>query len=281
MPLLGPNIPALVQKRDIAALLKILQRDDVHVRREAIRALGDLGDRAAVPALAALLTDDRHLVSEDMDAAQALGKIGDPTAIDALIQANTASLAREQAAIEEATAPADRPYRAGFYINRISADEYTLRSEIAQALGKIGSGRAIEALFQMLAVESGWMESTVRDAITQVIARTLKSDDASHARILIEHLTHASQEVRKWAAYYLRQFRSDEMVKALMNVGWNEKEEFAVREAALGTLGKIAGENILPELDELARGANRAVARLAAQTAMEIRARRQSPNEQS
>src|SRR5574341_2159003 len=145
VPLLGPNIPALKQKRDIVGLLKILQRDDVHARRAAIRALGDLGARAAVPALAALLTDDRRLVSEDIDAAQALGKIGDPSATDALLRANAASIAREQVSIEEATAPADKPYRAGFYINRISADEYTLRSEIAKALGNIGGARAITA----------------------------------------------------------------------------------------------------------------------------------------
>ncbi len=271
MPILGPNISALKQKRDVAGLLKILQRDDVHARRAAIRALGEIGDRAAVSALAALLADNRHLVSEQINAAEALGKIGDPSAIDALLLANTASIERERAAIEEATAPADKPYGPGFYINRISADEYTLRSAIAQVLGKIGGTRALNALFDMLATESGWMESTGRDAICRVIARTLKSDDESHARILLERVGHESKFVRHWAAYSLRAYRGDEVVKALMDAAWNEKEEFSVREAALGTLGKIAGAGALEDLDELARGANRALARLAAHAAMEIR----------
>jgi len=281
MPFLGPNISALVHKRDLAALLKILQRDDVHARREVIRALGDLGDRAAVPALTAILASDRPRVPEQIDAAEALGKIADPAAVEAMMRANAASITREKAAIEEATAPKDNRYRPGFYINQISADEYTLRSHIAQAFSQIGDAHALAALFEMLANESGWMEGTARESITQAIARTLQRDDESHPRILLERLTHASLMARKWAAYYLRNFPSAECVKALMDVAWNDKEEFTVREDALGSLGKIADEKNLPDLDELAQSGNRIIARLASHAAIEIRQRRQLPYEQT
>lgn len=281
MPLFGPNVTALKQKRDIPALIKILQRDNVRMRREAIRALGDIGDRAAVPALTVILESDQPRGPEQIDAVQALGKIADAGTVAALVQAGAASIAREKAVIEEATAPTDNPYRPGFYINRISAEEYTLRSEIAKALGSIGTMPALNALFDMLAAESSWMQSTAREAIRQVIARTLVRDDAGHPRILIERLSDASPEVRKSAAYFLREFSSDASVKALMDAAKNEKAEFAVREAALGSLGKIAGEDMLDEMDELAQSANRAVARLAAHTALEIRHRRNPSNEQT
>lgn len=281
MPFLGPNISALVQKRDLAALLKLLQRDDVHVRREVIRALGDLGDRAAVPALTAILMNDRPRVSEQIDAADGLGKLADPDAVEAIVRASTASIARERVAIEEATAPKNNPYRPGFYINQISADEYTLRSHIAQALSRIGTARALDALFDMLASESGWMESTARESISQAIARMLRGEDESHARVLIERLTDASPMARKWAAYYLRNFASAAIVQVLMKVAWNDKEDYAVREDALGSLGKIADEKNLPDLDELAQDANRVIARLASHAAMEIRQRRQFSNEQT
>jgi hypothetical protein len=108
----------------------------------------------------------------------------------------------------------------------------------------------------------------------------LKGDDESHGRTLLERVQHASPLVRISAVYYLRNFRGEAIVKALLDLAWNEKEEFAVREAALGTLGKIADEENVEELDELARGANRAIARLASHTAIEIRQRRQL-NEQT
>lgn len=277
MPFLGPNISALVRKHDLAALLKLLQRDDVHVRREVIRALGDLGDRAAVPALTAILANDRPRVSEQIDAAEALGKIADPAAVDAMMRANAASITREKAAIEEATAPKENRYRPGFYINQISADEYTLRTHIANALSQVGTVPALAALFEMLANESGWMEGTARESISQAIARMLKRDDTAQAQFLLATLTHAAPIARKWAAYYLRNFSGAEIVKALMDVAWNEKEEFGVRQDALGTLGRIADEKNLPDLDELARSANRVITRLASDAAIEIRSRMDSP----
>jgi HEAT repeat protein len=274
MPLFGSNIAALKQKRDVNALVKILQRDDVHLRRDAIRALGDLGDRAAIPGLAAILTSDHPRVSEQMDAAEALGKIADPAAIDALAQANAASIAREKVAVAELSAISEKPYSPGYYINHISADEYTLRSYIAQALGKSGDARALNVLCDILAMDSGWRDSAARDAITRVIAQTLVRDNAEHARILFERVRDASRPVRHWAAHCLRDYPGVEHVRALMEISRDEKEDFSVREAALSTLGKIAEEDSIDDLDELARGPNRAVARLAGHAAIEIRQRR-------
>lgn len=70
---------------DLNNLLRALKAGDIQVRRQAVRALGKLGDAAAVPRLAALLKDrDRFLVQWSIEA---LGLIGDPTAIEALVLA--------------------------------------------------------------------------------------------------------------------------------------------------------------------------------------------------
>lgn len=281
MPILGPNISAMKRNRDVPGLLDLLLSKDVRTRREAIRALGDVGDRAAIPALTAILINAGYRVSEQIDAAEALGKSADPSAIDSLLLANVASIERENATIEQATAPKDKPYRSGFYVNQISAEEYTLRSAIAQSLGKIGGARAVEALFEMLTTEKGWMGGTARDVIRQVIAQTIEHDYAAHASILLKRVAHESKDVRQWAAYCLRYSGDSDAASALMEMAFNEKEEFPVREAALGTLGKIGDERALDDLDELARGPNRAIARLAAHGAIEIRQRRQLSNEQT
>lgn len=71
----------------VPALIAVLQDDrDAHVREEAARALGLLGDPAAVdPLLAALRSDRGAPVREE--AAAALGRLGDPRAVSPLHRA--------------------------------------------------------------------------------------------------------------------------------------------------------------------------------------------------
>jgi HEAT repeat protein len=281
MPIFGPNISALKQRRDVTGLLELLWSKNVRTRQEAIRALGEIGDSAAIPKLTVILIDEPRRISEHIEAARAIGKFADPSAIDALLQANAASVERENSSIERATAPKAKPHRSGYYVNQISAEEYTLRSTIAQSLGENGSARAVQALFEMLVMEKGWMASTACDAIRQVIAQAVERDRDAHTRNLIERLGHESKDVRQWAAYCLRYCHAQAAASPLLDIAWNEKEEFPVREAALGTLGKIADKSALDDLDDLARNPNRSIARLAAHGAIEIRQRRQLSNEQT
>lgn len=71
------------------------------VRAEAVRALGDRRDRAAVPVLARLLAGDRSLRVRAA-AAQALGWIGDEAAVPDLIAALDGDHAQVQAAARDA-----------------------------------------------------------------------------------------------------------------------------------------------------------------------------------
>lgn len=60
------------------------------VRRSAARALGQIGSRAAVPALIAVLADEKTEDDVRREAAASLGLIGDPAAIEVLRAALTA-----------------------------------------------------------------------------------------------------------------------------------------------------------------------------------------------
>lgn len=61
------------------------------VLRSAVRALGQIRDRVAVPTLAGILTDKRSANDVKREAAFALGRIGDPSALGALDLAQSSS----------------------------------------------------------------------------------------------------------------------------------------------------------------------------------------------
>ena len=113
MALFKPNIPALKAKRDLAGLLLILKSKDAPARRDAIKALGELGARSVVPALTQVLLADNFDVPEKADTATALGAIGDAAALDALVQAHAISFTRERALIKAATTAPNRKYQIG------------------------------------------------------------------------------------------------------------------------------------------------------------------------
>jgi HEAT repeat protein len=90
------------------------------VRRDVLKALGDLGDTRALPAIVQELLADEKALGDKVYAAEALGKLGDATAIEPLVRANETSRRRERETIATVLASPDRRYRDNFYVNRIS-----------------------------------------------------------------------------------------------------------------------------------------------------------------
>jgi len=85
--LLGRRVPA----SGIINRVRRSKRDENEfVRRAAARSLGQIRSRAAVPALIAVVTDERAPDDVRREAANSLGLIGDPTAIPALRALRTA-----------------------------------------------------------------------------------------------------------------------------------------------------------------------------------------------
>ncbi|MEW5717372.1 MAG: HEAT repeat domain-containing protein [Chloroflexota bacterium] len=277
MPILGPNISALQAKRDLAGLIQACKSKDLRTRCAALHALGELRDPRALPTLKECLLSNASQSPEKTEAAEALGKLGDASTLDALLEANEISKARERQEIDDSLDTRDKTYRPGFYVNRIAADEYALRAAIAQAIARLGGARALEALFQLLATETGAMASPVKTAIKNAIADALENQDAQIVPFLCAQLKHASVDVRECAARCLDEFEDTRAIDALLDAASDAQEHYAVREAALIGLGKIGDASALPELDALTRSGNRGLARDAKQCVIAIRQRLNLP----
>jgi HEAT repeat protein len=273
MPILGSNVANLQAKRDVAGLVQACKSKDIRTRCAALHALGELRDSRALPVLNDCLFANASQAPEKAEAAEALGKLGDVGAIDALFKANTISQERERQEIDAAVATADKTYRPGFYVNRIAADEYALRAAIAQAIARLGGARAVETLFQMLATETGVMASPAKTSIKNAIADALKNLDAQIVPFLCAQLKNASVDVRAWAAHCLHEFPDARAQDALLDVACDAQEQFAVRQAALVTLGKIGDARALPDLEALTHSDQRGLARDAKQCLIAIRQR--------
>ena len=273
MALFKPNIPALKAKRDLAGLLLILKSKDAPARRDAIKALGELGARSVVPALTQVLLADNFDVPEKADTATALGAIGDAAALDALVQAHAISFTRERALIEAATTAPNRKYHEGFYITRIATDEYLFRSAIAHALARIGGVRALNALFGLLASEVGQMANQVKREIQQAIQTIVQTRAPEFPTILMEKLKSPSPDVRHWAVHCLSDWGDPESADTLVTIACDEDEAYPVREAALMGLGEIGDRRALPFLEDLMKSGNRGIAHDADSSATRIRHR--------
>ncbi|MCX7840135.1 MAG: HEAT repeat domain-containing protein [Anaerolineae bacterium] len=277
MPLLGPNIPQLQAKRDVAGLVRALQSKDVRTRCDALRALGELREPRAFPILRDCLLAETTTTPEKIQAAEALGQLGDTSAIDALFLASEQNLTLEEREIDAVRMIPDKTYRPEFYVNRIATDEYNLRVAIAHALAQLGGEHAIEKLFQMLAAEDGAMASATQAAIKDAITVALERGNAAYASLVRAQLAHPSATVREHAAHCLRAFPDTESVDALLDVARNEHEVFSVRAAAFVTLGQIGDARALTTLEELLDSSNPNVVREAKQCLFTIRQRLNLP----
>ena len=81
------NIDNLVVKKNVQGLIKALEHEDKLVRKRAIVALGEIGDKRAVKPLIAIHSQ-LFVVGWDIcdAAAEALERTGDPRAIESLIR---------------------------------------------------------------------------------------------------------------------------------------------------------------------------------------------------
>ena len=279
MPLFPPNIAAMKERRDLAGLLIVLKSKDARARAQAVQALGELGARSALPAIAALLLSPDSKLAEKTTAAEALGSIKDDSAVDALVQEIANSRERERGTIDAAIDAPDRKYSLNYYVNRIAADEYTLRSAIAIALGRIGGERGVRALFEMLATETGQMASSVKNDAKTAISAALESDGQRFVPLLIDELKGKSVEVRQFAAYCLGDYASEDAVNALIAAAYDEQEDFDVRASAMRSLANIGDRRAIPYLEDLLHSGNRAVVRDAQAALTGIRQRHPLPRD--
>lgn len=188
----------------LEALIKELKDADTQTRIEAIRELGELGDRRALPALIELLQEGE---SDEVrsNAAWALGQLGDGQAIDELLQAlqNPSSQLRTSAIL--ALAKLHALQALDEIIQLLITDESTsVRSTAALALGELRDEQAVDGLMEALQDRrrsvrgnAAWALGEIGDpSVIAALERALQAEADESTRSLIRE---AIQKLRSQA----------------------------------------------------------------------------------
>ena len=296
-----PNIEKLKAKRDVKGIIKALKYKGngfVFVRRDAIEALGEIGDPRAMEPLIEVLHDDfygdigskvgRALkkigepavepviatflggVTSDTQhaAAGALGEMGDPRAVEPLVR----SLRNPE--ISFYNEYRDLASKYGFRGYRFMSDE-TRRAAVL-ALGKLGEA-AVEPLITVLNDRSiNWRGSRegAAEALGQIggpraiepLIKVLGDPDTDLAR----SAGHALESiVQKNAAGALEEVRDVRVSEAFIQALKDENGE--ARSKAASALGKIGDERAVEPLIQALKNEDRRARSSAAWALGEIR----------
>ena len=222
-------------------LIEQLRAEDAEVRLAAITALGRLGDRRAVSALAALLSGDRVIV---VAAAAALARIGDPQAFEALLPL----LAHPDATVRQAAIGAlnslGHPDMCGRVQGLLADVDPITRESAVRIAGYFGYPECVDAVLARCAdpVEG------VRRAAVEHLAYL---DDPRATTLIVEAVRTGTPKVRAAAAQGLARVSGGQAVDAL--IAATRDTDSWVRYYAARALGEQRALSALPRLAELAR----------------------------
>jgi len=173
----------------LAPLIAALEQNgDWPVRVRAAIALGKLGDARAVKPLSVAVKDDEEWPVRK-DAANALGELGDARAVEPLLVAlkeKKDDYSYEvQMAAAAALAKLGDPKAAGPLADVLKRDhEWPVRQAAAQALGEIGDARAAEPLRAALKDAEERVQASAAEALEAVTSRAgskVRAGDATRA----------------------------------------------------------------------------------------------------
>lgn len=190
------RVDRLAADRDVAGLLEALTDPDLDVRKQAVAALGDLGDERAVEPLLAALEDP----ALEAGAEAALGRLGAP-AVGPLVRlihekgrTTRASGALRRIDDERAVEP---------LLAALGDDDPAVRAGAACALGRTGSPEAVEALCDALEDPDPLVAVWSAEALARI------GDQRAVAPLVNRLKTHVS----------------DAAAKALDDLGWTPADD--------------------------------------------------------
>jgi HEAT repeat protein len=245
---------ALVEAGDPGAFEPLLKRvpdAEPDVRATAVRALGQAGDRRAVPVLIPLLKDEKKAGVDRSTwffAAEALGALKDPRAVGPLVEMMKEADPGKQAYAARALGEIGDRAAVGPLLDLLKSDLAGPRAEAARALGLIGDPRAAEAVVAALSDkergvrwEAGWAAGRLRDK------RAVEP--------LLKMLDPPDMELRRAAVWSLREIGDERAVEPL--VKWLKNKTFEARQEAaeaIGAAGPAGVKRLIallqdPELD--------------------------------
>jgi HEAT repeat protein len=255
------NVEELREKKDVKGLITVLQSTkDLIVRRNAEKALGDIGDKSAVAPLVLALKDEDSNVR--FEAADALGKIKSAKAAEALVLALKDEDSNVRNGAAEALLSTGKSAVEPLVL-ALKDEDSNVRMRVADTLDKLGwtpeddSERAHYliatqewdelALFGEPAVEP--LIQALKDGNSDVRMRAIGAlgmiGDVRAVEPLIQALKDEYWNVNKEAEKTLGTIGEpaiESLIQALKDESW------AVRKRAAGALGRIQNERVVAPL---------------------------------
>ncbi len=188
----------------VPLLVEFAADEDVSVRRNAIRAMGNLGAAAPVDRLAEVLRQEPPEAKSDeppppppgemFDAVRALGEIGTEEAIDVLRQYVQEATPNEQLLIQVLLSVGPHADRSEipWIAEHLRSEDAMVRAAAARALGDIGHPRSQAALIQTLDDPDALVRASTARAIGRIGSRY-------GGRHLVEMLDDPAPQVRAMA----------------------------------------------------------------------------------
>lgn len=268
------NIDEMKTKRDFEGLFKSLgDKRNAYIRRDAAKALGDMGDAMAMERLISALKDPSRDVRDAV--AEAIGKMGgDPRAVET-VAGNLKSgktIEREEAVV----ALGKIKHKSGVehLLPALKDQDCFVRQSAAAALGEIGDPGAIEPLTQVLKDED-------RDVRRAAVASLGEIGTAAAVVALIAALKDGSVMVQCQAVESLGEIGGSSAVDPLIGIlkdgGWigvpagkgkGPDRKVWVRQKAIEALAKIGDTRAIAPVTEVLNDKQGPV-RLAAQEALQ------------
>lgn len=215
----------------LVPLTAALGDEDYSVRIEVIKALSVIGSDKAVELLTDALVDRNRAVR--LEATDALVQIGSERALEVLVSALGAKDDFVRFGAIGALGRASPQKAAGHLIKAFQKEDKLVRLGAAEALGQMGSERAVEPFVDALQDEDEFVRWIAIKALGKI-----KSDRTSDT--FIDVLGDKSRFVRREAAKALGTVGSEKTLDPLVSA-LSDEDEF-VRKAAAEALGEIGSE---------------------------------------
>jgi cyclophilin family peptidyl-prolyl cis-trans isomerase/HEAT repeat protein len=245
----------------VPALLPLVGGDQpMRVRAAAVRALGQVGDERAVPALVGLLRARDADDTMRLEAVGALAALGAAEAVAPLQDLVSARWPPLRGAALSALATID-PTSFLFVLSGLDPDpSWIVRAQLASALGSVDPQVARSKLNAMLTDGDSRVLGPVLESLAKIEAPGLEG-------VLIDLLASQDVAVRATAARLLGAMRTPRAIAALQEAYQRSKRDdtYVARAAILAALAAGGGEAAGPSLREALRDTDWAVRRRAAE----------------
>lgn len=230
----------LDEKSAVQDLIKALEDEEAVVRANAALALGQIGDERALKPLIGTLKDDSWVVRHD--SAIALGELASKDAVKHLVKLQEDEVLEVRKKVIEALGNIGGDKVIETLGKNI--DEEDTRFELARALAKSGSERAVSYLIELY--NNG--EKEVRELTIQGLSG-LDHKDEKVIEILVDALSDNIWRIREEAANALGDVEDQTAIKPLLKA--LDDESLYVVQAALKSLGKVGEQDIIKDIDGL------------------------------